>query len=315
MDLAAELTSLTLRIIGRTMFSADLAGDSKMLSDTVTLASRHINERIVSITGLFDLAEKLPTAKNRRFHTAMRAGDALIQGIILKRRQSTEDPGDLLSMLMHVRDAESGEGMTDQQLRDEVVTVFSAGHETTALALTWTFYLLSTHPEARRRLQQEVAEVLQGRVPTVDDLPRLEYVTRVIKEAMRLFPPAWAVSRHALAEDRLWPYRLPAHSFVLLSPYLTHRHPAFWENPEGFDPDRFLPQREHARHRFAYFPFGGGARMCIGRDFALMEAELVLATIAQRFELHLAPAHPVELEPLITLRSRHGMRMTAHPLS
>jgi cytochrome P450 len=320
-DVAEEMTALTLNIIGQTMFSADLAGDSKMLSEMVTLASRHINERITSLSGVFDVAEKFPTAKNRRFAESMRAGDALIQRIIARRHQNPhenspqnsgdQDQGDLLSMLMASRDEETGQGMSDRQLRDEVVTIFSAGHETTALALTWTFYLLSTHPEVERRLRQEVDQALGGHLPTVADLPRLAYVTRVIKEAMRLFPPAWAISRRSIGADRFGPYPIPPKAFVLLCPYLTHRHPAFWDNPEGFDPDRFLPERMTSQHRFAYFPFGAGARMCIGSNFAMMEAQLVLATVVQRFQLSLVPGHPIELEPLITLRSRKGMRMIA----
>ncbi len=314
LDVAEEMTALTLAIIGRTMFSAEVGSDSKMLSDSVTLGARHINERITSFTGLFEFSERIPTPANLRFWKSMRGGDALIQRIVEQRRakgpaDGNDDHGDLLSMLMRTRDEDTGEAMSDQQLRDEVVTIFSAGHETTALALTWTFYLLSLHPEAERRLREELQSVLAGRTPTLADLPRLAYGARVIKESMRLFPPAWAISRRAVNEDQLAGYRLPARSFVLLCPYLTHRHPAFWEDPEGFDPDRFLPERFNSQHRFAYLPFGAGARMCIGSNFAMMEAQLVLATIAQRFRLKLIPNHPVELEPLITLRSRKGMRM------
>jgi cytochrome P450 len=313
-DIAEEMTALTLDIIGRTMFSAELGGNAKMLSDTVTLAARHINERITSFTGLFELSERLPTPKNRRFQAAIRSGDALIQQIVERRRKSGSgsDHRDLLSMLMSARDEETGAAMSDQQLRDEVVTIFSAGHETTALALTWTFYLLSMNPEAEERMREEVA-TLGGARPTLADLSRLGYAARVIKEAMRLFPPAWAISRRAEAEDHIGGYRIPGRAFVLLCPYLTHRHSSFWQNPDAFDPDRFLPERFKSQHRFAYLPFGAGARMCIGSNFAMMEAQLVLATIAQRFRLQLAPDHPVELEPLITLRSRKGMRMTATP--
>ncbi len=313
LDIAEEMTALTLDIIGRTMFSAELGGESKTLSNTVTLAARHINARITSLTGIFEVSEKLPTPANRRFQAAVRTGDALIQRVVEGRRRSGEakEKGDLLSMLMSTRDEETGEAMSDQQLRDEVVTIFAAGHETTALALTWTFYLLAKHPEAEQRLRHEVVTVLGGARPTLADLPRLGYATRVIKEAMRLFPPAWAISRRAETEDCLGGYRIPAHAFVLLCPYLTHRHPAFWENPEGFDPDRFLPERFKGQHRFAYLPFGAGARMCIGSNFAMMEAQLVLTTIVQRYSLQLVPGHPVELDPLITLRSRTGMRMTA----
>jgi len=322
LDIVEEMTALTLDIIARTMFSAELGADSKSLADMVTLAGRHINSRITSLTGMLDFWERLPTPANRRFWAALRQGDGLIQKVIERRRGGDADPleaselggeprGDLLSMLMASRDQETGEAMSDQQLRDEVVTIFSAGHETTAQALTWTFYLLSTHPEAEQRLRDEVRAALGDAPPSLADLPRLGYAARVIKEAMRLFPPAWAISRRAEAEDRIGGYRIPAQGFVLLCPYLTHRHPDFWENPEGFDPDRFLPERSQGQHRFAYVPFGAGARMCIGSNFAMMEAQLVLASIVQRYRLSLVPGHPVELEPLITLRSRTGMRMTA----
>ena len=312
-DVTEEMTALTLDIIARTMFSAELGADSKSLAEMVTLAGRHINSRITSLTGMLDFWERLPTPANRRFWAALRHGDALIQKVIERRRGGGSDPliGDLLSMLMASRDQDTGEAMSDQQLRDEVVTIFSAGHETTAQALTWTFYLLSTHPEAAQRLRDEVRAALGDARPTLADLPRLGYAARVLKESMRLFPPAWAISRRAEAEDRIGGYRIPAEGFVLLCPYLTHRHPDFWENPETFDPDRFLPERSQGQHRFAYVPFGAGARMCIGSNFAMMEAQLVLASIVQRYRLALVPGHPVELEPLITLRSRTGMRMTA----
>jgi cytochrome P450 len=314
-DVTEEMTALTLDIIARTMFTAELGADSKSLADMVTLAGRHINSRITSLTGMLDFWERLPTPANRRFWAALRQGDGLIQKVIERRRgggpESPELGGDLLSMLMASRDQETGEAMSDQQLRDEVVTIFSAGHETTAQALSWTFYLLSTHPEAERRLHEEVRAALGDALPALADLPRLGYAARVLKESMRLFPPAWAISRRAEAEDRIGGYRIPAQGFVLLCPYLTHRHPDFWENPEAFDPDRFLPERSQGQHRFAYLPFGAGARMCIGSNFAMMEAQLVLASIVQRYRLSLVPGHPVELEPLITLRSRQGMRMTA----
>jgi len=313
-DVAAEMTALTLDIIGRTMFSAQLGDDSRMLIDSVTLGARHINERITSLTGVLEVSERIPTPKNRRFWASMQGGDDLIRRVVEERRRSGEDKGDLLSMLMGTRDEDTGETMSDQQLRDEVVTIFSAGHETTALALTWAFYLLSTHPEVERRLREEI-ETLGGKAPALADLPRLAFTGRVIKESMRLFPPAWAISRRAEKEDALGGYPLPAQAFVLLCPYITHRHPAFWENPEGFDPDRFLPERMKSQHRFAYLPFGAGARMCIGSGFAMMEAQLVLASVVQHFRLNLVPGHPVDLDPLITLRSRAGMQMTLQPMA
>jgi cytochrome P450 len=261
------------------------------------------------VTSLLPLFERLPTRRNRQFRAALGRGDALIRAQIDERRKSDARPNDLLTMLIEARDEESGEGMTDQQLRDEVITIFSAGHETTANALTWTWYLLSKHPAVRRRLEGELDQVLGGRVPAVEDLARLEYATGVVKEAMRLYPPAWIISRRAIAADRLGGYDIPEGSIVLLSPWVTHRHPRFWENPEGFEPERFEPARAAALPRYAYFPFGGGPRLCIGNNFAMMEAVLLLATMARRYRLDLDPGHLVDLDPLITLRPRTGVRM------
>jgi cytochrome P450 len=214
---------------------------------------------------------------------------------------------------MESRDEQTGEGMSDRQLRDEVVTLFLAGHETTANALTWASYLLSTHVAVARRLRDEVDQALQGRVPTASDLPTLAYTRMVIDETLRLYPPAWITNRRAIEEDTVCGYRIPADATVSISPYVTQRDPALWENPEGFDPDRFAPERSAGRAHYAYFPFGGGPRQCIGKGFALMESTLVLALLAQRYELHLMPGRRVETEAVATLRPRYGMWMTAHP--
>jgi cytochrome P450 len=192
------------------------------------------------------------------------------------------------------------------------MTIFLAGHETTAVALTWTWYLLSRHPHVVERLHAELGTVLGGRIPTVEDLPDLKYAEMVIQETLRLFPPAWLMTRLAREEDEIGGYR-PARTPVYLCPYITHRHPAFWENPEGVDPERFSPERSAGRPRYAYFPFGGGPRQCIGSAFALMEAQLAVATIAQRYRLDLVPGQRIVLDPKITLRPRHGLLMTAHP--
>jgi len=216
-------------------------------------------------------------------------------------------------MLLAARDEETGEGMNDQQVRDEVMTLLLAGHETTSATLTWIWYLLSQHPEVEQRLHDEVDRVLGGQPPTVDRLDDLPYTRQVIQEAMRLYPPAFFVIRHAIADDEIGGYPVPANSLVLLMSHAVHRHPAFWEEPERFDPERFTPERSAGRPRFAYFPFGGGPRICIGNSFAMMEAQLVLATVAQRYCLRLLPGHPVELQVSLTTRPRHGLPMTLHP--
>jgi cytochrome P450 len=215
---------------------------------------------------------------------------------------------------MEAQDADTGERMSDLQLRDEVMTLLLAGHETSASGLAWAVVLLSRHPEVRRRLAGEAREVCGAdgtRLPGVEDLPRLAYTRRVVDEVLRLYPPAWVFSRAALGPDTVSGYALPTRSLILLSPYVTHRHPGLWENPEGFDPDRFLPEREKERPRFAYFPFGGGPRLCIGNQFALMEMVLVLATLASRVRLDLAPGFPLHANPAITLRPRPGVWVTA----
>jgi cytochrome P450 len=211
-------------------------------------------------------------------------------------------------MLMDAKDEQTGEGMTDRQLRDEVMTMFLAGHETTANALSWAFYLLSQHPDAFARLRGEVAEVLGGRLPTMEDLPRLAYTQRVILEAMRIYPPVWVLVRRVETPEALGGFQLKRGDFVALSPYVTHRDPRFFPNPDAFDPDRFLPERQEALPRFAYFPFSGGPRQCIGNQFALMEAQLLLACITQRYQVEVVAGHPIEMNPTVTLRPRHGLK-------
>jgi cytochrome P450 len=217
-------------------------------------------------------------------------------------------------MLMEVKDPETGKGMSDQEIRDQVMTLFMTGHETTAVTLTWTWYLLSKNPAVERKLRSELQEVLGDRLPTFEDLPKLKYTTCVFKEALRLYPPVWVFSRRALQEDEIDGYRIPAGSTVFVSPYVMHRHTRYWENPEGFDPERFASGKSEELPAFAYMPFGGGPRLCIGRDFAMMEAPIILAIVAQHYRLNLLSGHPVEEEPSITLRSRYGMMMNLSPI-
>jgi cytochrome P450 len=214
---------------------------------------------------------------------------------------------------MSARDEATGEGMSDRQLRDEVLTLFVAGHETTALALTWCFYLLAGHPEVEQRLHQELADALGGRTPRAADLPNLPFTRQVIDETLRLYPPAWITNRTALDEDEISGFHIPAGAYVALSPFSTQRHPEYWTDPAAFDPDRFLAERSADRPRYAYFPFGGGPHKCIGEGFALVEAQLILATIAQRYQLRPAGNRPVELEASLTLRPRNGLAMELRP--
>jgi len=241
--------------------------------------------------------------------TGIQTLDAVVHRMIRQRRQRQVEREDLLSMLLEAQDEETVEEMSQQQVRDEVLTLLLTGHETAANALTWVWYLLSQHPEVERRLYAELDEVLENQVPCIEHLARLPYTRKVIEETLRLYPPGAMLMRRAIATDMIGGYAIPAKSLVLLSPYVTHRHPDFWDQPEVFDPERFTPERVAARHRYAYFPFGGGPHLCIGKHFAMMEAQLVLAMIAQRYRLSLVPGQRIEPQWMITLRPRFGVKM------
>lgn len=308
LDIAQEMMRLTLHVVGQALFGLDLSAESDTVGQAFSIANRYLSEYVyMPFIPIF-----VPTPRNRRFQAARRTLNQVVDGIIQKRRQERQDTGDLLSMLLRARDEETGQGMDDRLLRDNVLTLLLAGHETTSNALTWTWYLLSQHPDVEQRLRAELAQVLGERSPTAEDLPKLVYNQAVIEEAMRLYPPAWAVSRNAVQEDEIGGYRIPKGSVVILCPYTTHRHPAFWDEPERFDPERFLGEQVPARPRYAYFPFGGGPRQCIGNNFAMIEAQIILATVLQRYSLRLVPRAVVETQPLITLRPRYGLPMTIH---
>ncbi|HSP79607.1 MAG TPA: cytochrome P450 [Myxococcaceae bacterium] len=307
-DLASELTRLTLSLVGQVLFSTDLSDSAGEVGRAMVDALEEGNRRALSV---LPLPEFLPLPSNRRLREAVRVLDRVVFDIIDQRRGGAGLANDLLSLLMEMRDADTGEGMSDRQLRDEVMTLVLAGHETTANALAWTFHLLQQHPEVEERLAREVASVLGERTPTASDLPRLSFTARVFDESLRLYPPAWLMSRRALAEDVLGGYPIPKGSIVAILPYVLHRHPAFWERPEAFEPDRFLPERSGSRPRLAYLPFGGGQRLCIGNGLALMEGQLVLAMAMQRYRFRPVPGHRVEPQPLVTLRPRQGLRVTA----
>lgn len=313
-DVAGEMMRVALRIVTETLLGTDVPIDAAATAGALDFI---LEDTRKNLTRLLKIPRSVPTPDNRRFLEAVAVLDREVLRIIEHRRKARESGGtDLVSMLMAARDPETGEGMTDRQLRDEVMTMFAAGHETTANALAWTFYLLSTHPDVRRRARAEVFRVLGDRLPDVSDLPALDLVGRVFQESMRLYPPAWMISRRAAEDDVVGGYLIPKDSLVLSSPYVTHRHPAYWENPEGFDPDRFAGGALARMPRFAYFPFGGGARQCIGSSFAMVEGTLVLATILRRVRLDLVPGQTIEPEPGITLRPRDGiyMRVVPEPL-
>ncbi len=311
LDLAHEMNRLTLTIVSDTLFGAEVGTSS----DTT-----RVQQAITDLLGMFDLVMLpfaewllyLPLPRIRRFRAAQKALDALIFGIINARRTSGDDRGDLLSLLLHAQDAEGSGGMTDRQVRDEVITLFLAGHETTANALTWIWVLLARHPDIEARLHDELNTVLGGRAPTADDVAHLPYTRAVVAETMRLYPPAWTIGRRVLRDYRWNGHEIPAESLVLMSQWVTHRDPRWWPDAATFSPSRWIGDAP-ARPRFAYFPFGGGSRLCIGEGFAWSEAVVVLAAIAQRWRLVLDPAHPIEPQPLMTLRTRHGVRATPWP--
>jgi len=307
-DVAEDLTHLTLRIAGLTLFGTDVGGESRAVGDALGLVQTFANSHL---TQLIQLPLALPLPSHRRFERAVGTLDRVVRAIIERRRREGGEHHDLLQMLMEARDEDTDERMSDTQLRDEVMTLLIAGHETTASALAWTVMLLSQNPEARRNLEAELARELSGRPPTVEDLPRLALTRRVVDESLRLYPPAWMLSRAAIQDDIVGGFRVPRGSYVLILPWVLHRHPKLWENPEVFDPDRFLPEREKERPRFTFFPFGGGPHQCIGNQFALMELVLVLATLLQRVRLDLAPGYSLVPAPAITLRPRPGVFVTA----
>jgi len=312
LEVRAEMMRLTMAVVARALLGSEVRQEADEIGRAIDVSIDYTFRRMQSY---FDLPGRLPLPSTRRFQGALAVLDRIVYRIIQERRASGEARDDLLDMLMSARDEETGEGMSDRQVHDEAMTIFLAGHETTAVALTWTWYLLSRTPQVLERLRAELDRVLAGRTPTVEDLPRLAYTEMVIQEALRLYPPAWLLSRRAMEDDEIAGFHIPAHTTVYLCPFITHRHPDFWENPEGVDPDRFSPERSAGRPRYAYFPFGGGPRQCIGNGFAMMEAQLALAMMAQRYRLELAPGQSVLLDPKITLRPRDGLMMRVRPIA
>lgn len=298
-DAAAETTALAMRVVTRALFSSAVTGGEKRLAQAITTILDEITFRF---DAPFYPPLSFPTPRNRRTRAAVRAVDEEVYAIIQQRRGNAEVKDDLLAMLMEARDEQDGKGMTDQQLRDEVLIMFAAGHETTANAMAWAFYELQRHPEVLTRLRAELTEVLNGRTPTAADLPHLVYSRMVIEEILRLYPPVFVTNRKAVQEDVICGFRIPAGALISLSPYAVQRDPRFWHEPEVFDPERFNPQVKNERPRFAYSPFGGGPRQCIGKDFALYEAVVVLAMAAQRFDWSLAPGEKVLPEVRVTYR-------------
>ncbi len=312
LDIAEELTALTMAIISETMFGARLDGDVPAATSRRAVGQA-IGVILADVNFRFQVpfypSLRWPTPRNRRALAAMRTVDDVVLGIVEQRRRTGEERDDLLGMLMEARDEGTGQATSDKQLRDEVVTIFVAGHETTAVLLTWVFYLLSQHPDVETKLHAELTEVLGGRAPGVADVPNLRTARMVIDETLRLYPPAWITNRQAVAADEVCGHHIPAGAVVGISPYVMHHLPAYWPDPDRFDPQRFAPDAAHERPRFAYMPFGGGPHQCIGNSFALMEATLILAAVAQRYRLRLPAGAVVTPQPTATLRPAGGLPM------
>ncbi|BCM89733.1 epi-isozizaene 5-monooxygenase/(E)-beta-farnesene synthase [Abditibacteriota bacterium] len=306
LDIAHEMKILTFNIIARAMFSADLSAQAETICEAIGTMVEDLGS--ISCT-LLNGSVTISPRRNAIFTEALATADRAVYELIEERRASQNWPRDLLSTLLQFRDAETGEPLTDRQLRDEIVTVLIAGHETTAISLSWAWHLLAKNTESTQRLQTEADEVLAGRLPGFEDLTRLTYAEMVFNEAMRLYPPVWVMVRRALEDDEIAGYPIPAGAFVLASAYTTQRHPEFWPDPERFDPERFAPNTGIKRPLYAHFPFAGGRHLCLGQRFAIIEAQLILASLAQRFHFRAASNAPILPLPVLTLRQQRGIPM------
>ena len=311
-DIHVEMMRLTFRIVGLTLFSADVDGDAREVGEALDVAMHWANDYAESF---FPIPPSIPTPANIRFKKAKKTIDDVVFRLIAERREQARNTGDfggdLLGMLMEATD--EGGRMNDQELRDEMITMILAGHETTANLLSWTVLLLAKHPEVERRVREEATRVLGDRDPVLEDVKALEYTRLVLDEVLRLYPPAWIFERQAIAKDTLGDYPIEPGAIVGLCPYVMHRHPDHWERPEVFDPERFRAERAAGRPRYAYLPFGGGPRTCVGNHFAMMEAQILLAMIVREQRLDLVPGHAVVIDPVITLRPKTGIMVTRRP--
>ncbi|MDP6708313.1 MAG: cytochrome P450 [Alphaproteobacteria bacterium] len=309
-ELNQEMMRLVLDVVFRVLLQVRLGDRFEEVFHNLGIVLREAEHRVWTLT---TLGQYLPSRRNRAFRQALSRLDDVVYGIIEARRQDEAGHEDLLSLFMAAFDDPASPASSNRQLRDEILTFLIGGHETTAAGLAWTFHLLSEHPEVEARLWQEVDEVLGGRPPGFDDLPRLPYTRAVFDEAVRLYPPVWTISRTALTDDMLGDVPVPKGTTVMLSPFALQRNPRHWPEPEAFDPRRFLPENEKRIEPFAYFPFGGGPRACIGARLATVEATLILARIAQSFRIRVLPDQIIEPEPTITLRPRFGIHAEIEP--
>ena len=312
-----SMIALTLDILMRSLFSTNLGHHAEALHAAFLEADSHID--LAASLSPVHIPKWVPTPRNRRFQRAMHKLDGFIYATIHARRLAAHPPGDLLTLLLHARDEESGAALTDQELRDEVIAVMHGGYEPLSDVLTWTWYSLWQHPTIAKQVDAELSSVLGGRPPRFDDVPKLRYTAMLLQEVLRLYPPGWAIGRTAIADDCVGGFDVPAGAFIVLSPYVIQRDARWWDEPEAFDPTRFSPERSQTRHRLAYFPFAAGPRMCVARDFAMIEGQLIVAAILQRFRLEGAAGPPIRpvarygLEPSTPLMMRIKRRQVAVP--
>lgn len=303
-DLSRDMTRLTLEIVVKTLFNSDVSQDADHVGQILTSLVKPFASQA---TLKWILDNRLPTPGHRRYFNAVSEIDRIVFRIIAERRASGYDEGDLLSMMLQAQD-DDGTSMSDQQLRDEVMTLFLAGHETTALSLSWSWYLLALHPEAENKFHAELDEVLGGRTPSVADMPKLKYTEMIAKEAMRLYPPAYAVGREAIEDTEIGGFRVPRKTQLFAFQWVTHRDARYFDDPAAFKPERWANGANEELPKYAYFPFGGGPRQCIGNYFAMMEIVLLLATIGQRFRFELT-GEKVEVLPVLSLRPKSGIKV------
>lgn len=300
-DIEEAMMIITVEIVAEALFGVDVSQRAKTIVEAVTTAN-------------VTMRPGFPKLRDNKLKDAIGVLDEAMYSIIAERREHGEDTGDLISMLLFSHDAETDEPLTDSQIRDQILTMLIPAEETSSTALSWTWYLLGQHPDIQEKLRQELKSVLNGRVPTISDLPKLQYTRMVFEEAMRIYPPIWIMSRKAIQDETIGGFHIPAGSFVALSPYAMHRHPDYWQNPDVFDPEHFSDAQIANRPQFAFYPFGGGPRGCIGESFARTESILILAMIAQQYHIELDPERPVEPDPAYTLRPANGVHVILRPV-